>query len=307
MDIIQLYQDFSVDYKTEGHKHCRPGWVNTPCPFCVSTGGHEGYHLGYEIETNHFVCWRCGWHPVSLAISLLIGIPEKQVYALVKKYGILVPRLIKNPEVKAIKVDFKFPSGVITSGLLPHHEEYLWNRGFLDTDTLIKTWDLMSTGPVARLGNLDYKHRIMIPFIWNSVYVSFDSRDVTNKALNKYQACPKERELIPHKEIIYCKQEALQDTAICVEGPTDVWRFGVNSFATSGIKYTPKQVRLIARMFKRVPVCFDGGEPQAIAQANKLVADLKFRGVDSFRVDIEGDPGSMKQEDADYLVKQLIK
>jgi hypothetical protein len=37
------------------------------------------------------------------------------------------------------------------------------------------------------------------------------------------------------------------------------------------------------------------------------VAELKFRGVDAFRVDIEGDPGSMKQSEADYLVKQLIK
>ena len=41
-------------------------------------------------------------------------------------------------------------------------------------------------------------------------------------------------------------------------------------------------------------------------QADKLVAELKFRGVDAFRVDIEGDPGSMKQDDANYLIKQLI-
>lgn len=32
-----------------------------------------------------------------------------------------------------------------------------------------------------------------------------------------------------------------------------------------------------------------------------------FRGVDAFRVEIRGDPGSMKQSEADYLVKQLIK
>jgi DNA primase len=118
-------------------------------------------------------------------------------------------------------------------------------------------------------------------------------------------ACPKDRELIPHKEILYGKQEYWKDNAICVEGPTDVWRFGVRSFAVSGIKFTPKQVRVMAKMFKRVAVCFDN-DPQALIQANKLVGELKFRGVDAFRVDIEGDPGSMKQEDADYLVKQLI-
>ena len=47
-------------------------------------------------------------------------------------------------------------------------------------------------------------------------------------------------------------------------------------------------------------------DPQAKLQATKIVAELRFRGVDAFKVDIEGDPGSMKQEDADYLVKQLI-
>ena len=47
-------------------------------------------------------------------------------------------------------------------------------------------------------------------------------------------------------------------------------------------------------------------DPQAKLQATKIVAELRFRGVDAFRVDIKGDPGSMKQEDADYLVKQLI-
>jgi len=58
--------------------------------------------------------------------------------------------------------------------------------------------------------------------------------------------------------------------------------------------------------FSRVAVCFDGGEVQAKEQANKLVADLKFRGVDAWRVDIEGDPGDMAQEEANYLVKQLM-
>ena len=42
MDIVQLYQDHNVDFMTEGHPHCRPGWVNTVCPFCT---GNPGYHL----------------------------------------------------------------------------------------------------------------------------------------------------------------------------------------------------------------------------------------------------------------------
>lgn len=46
MDIVRLYHDYGVDHRTEGHKHCRPGWVNTECPFCE---GNKGFHLGWNI------------------------------------------------------------------------------------------------------------------------------------------------------------------------------------------------------------------------------------------------------------------
>jgi len=103
---------------------------------------------------------------------------------------------------------------------------------------------------------------------------------------------------------LYGKQEYWTDTGICVEGPTDVWRFGFQAFATSGIKYTPAQVRVIAKTFKRIFVVYDD-DPQAVIQAKKLVAELQFRGLKAIRVTIEGDPGSMKQDEADYFVKQL--
>lgn len=37
MDIVRLYQDYGVDHRTEGHKHCRPGQclqiINIRCIF----------------------------------------------------------------------------------------------------------------------------------------------------------------------------------------------------------------------------------------------------------------------------------
>ena len=84
MKIIQLYQDFGLDYKTEGHKHCRPGWVNVECPFCV---GNPGYHLGFEVNNEYFYCWRCGAHPLILTLSKLLNLSNQKVYDLVKQYG----------------------------------------------------------------------------------------------------------------------------------------------------------------------------------------------------------------------------
>lgn len=300
MDIIQLYHDHSVDFKTEGHKHCRPGWVNVECPYCE---GNAGYHLGFNLNTNHYVCWRCGFHPIISSIALLLKVESNAAYHLVKKYGLLFGDYVEAVAIQ--KIEHKWPSGVMQ--LQERHKKYLEDRKF-DPYYLERKYGLMASGPISTLDGNDYKHRIMIPYIWNYQQVSFDSRDITGKHASKYKACPKNREAIEHKDILYGNQE-MWDTkkiCICVEGPTDVWRFGDYSFAVSGIKYTPKQVRLISKLFKRVPVCFDGGESQAIEQANKLVSELRFRGVDSFRVDIEGDPGAMDQKEANYLVKQLI-
>lgn len=301
MDITQLYTDFSVNYLTEGNKHCADGWVQVNCPFCE---GSQNYHLGYNLEDNYYTCYRCGWHPLTDTIAKLINLPERETYFIVKKYGLLVSRLSKEPIVKIRVKAHRLPSN--TSPLLPHHKKYLEFRNF-DPDKLEREWKLLSTGPVSKLDNIDYKHRIVIPFIWNDQQVSFDSRDVTGKDPGRYKACPKDRELIPHKEILYGKQECWKDSIIVVEGPTDVWRFGTNACCTSGIKFTPKQVRVLANTFKRIFVYFDD-EPQAIAQAKKLVNELRFRNVEAIFIEsiISNDPGSMKQEDADYLVKQLI-
>jgi hypothetical protein len=299
MDIIRLYQDYSINYLTEGHKHCREGWVNTPCPFC---SGNEGYHLGFEIENNRYTCWRCGWHPMLPTIAKLLNIEERQARKIVKEYGAFIPTL-KIEKAPQKLIEHRLPSNTQPLGRV--HKTYLERRKF-DPDKIERIWNILATGPVSVLDGINYRHRIVIPFIWNGQQVSFDSRDITGKHMSKYMACPKNREIIPHKHILYGKQEYWKDEIILVEGPTDVWRMGVYSAAVSGIKYTPEQIRCIASSFKRVAVCFDG-EQAASLQANKIVAELKFRGVDAFRVDIEGDPGSMDQTEADYLVKQLIK
>lgn len=299
MDIIQLYQDYSVEFVTEDHKHGREGWVNTVCPFCT---GNPGYHLGYNINSDYYHCWRCGGKSLTYTLSQLLNLPSYKVEDLIKQYGSITT-------TKPVKVEirlkaFKYPSG--TEALKNNHVRYLQERNF-DPDKLIDLWQLKATGPISKLDKIDYKHRIIIPYLWKGQIVSFDSRSISIHESDKtrYKACPKEKELIPHKEILYGNQSFWKDTGICVEGPTDVWRLGPFSFAVSGIEYTPKQVRIISKYFKRVAVIFDP-DPQGILQANKLIADLRFRGVDAFRIDLPNDPGSMLQSDADYLVKQII-
>jgi hypothetical protein len=321
MDIISLLNDYSIDYVTEGHKHSHAGWVNVHCPHCE---GSNNYHLGFNVNGAYSSCYRCGFHPLVDSISMLLNIPWHKAKEIIKQYGgKTYIKYVEKAEHQNTK-PHKLPSP--TTPLQPVHKRYLESRGF-DPDYLEKVWGLMGTGAISLLGDLNYKHRIIIPYVWNGKQVSFDARDITGKAMTKYQACPLEREIIPHKDILYGKQEAWKETGICVEGTTDVWRLGARSFATSGINFMPKQLKIIAKTFKRVAVVFDSSpkkekslsiesikansniskEMQAEKQAKELIAELRFRGVDAFRVSIIGDPATMEQSEADYFVKQLIK
>ena len=299
MDIIQLYQDYSVFHATEGHKHCRPDWVNIECPFCT---GNEGLHLGYSLIDDYYKCWRCGFHGTDKVISKILKIPPGAARKIIREYK----GIVYTPSIK-IKIDVKkhiMPSDIIE--ITPKQKKYLIERGF-EPNIIVPLWGLVGTGARSKLDDINYKHRILAPIYWDNKQVSFQTRlarDTTKKD-RKYLACPQKYELLDHKHILYGKQSLWKDVGICVEGITDVWRLGINSFATFGIEFTSFQVSIMAKQFRRIAVVFDS-EEQAKEQANKLVGELKFRGVDAFKIVIENDPGSMSQKEADYLVKSIL-
>jgi len=298
MDITALFKDFNIPFETEG-KNCAPGWVNICCPSCADIS----FHLGYNLKQDYMHCWRCGHKKVSTVISKILNLTEERAWVLLKQYGEISTRPQPEPVVRIRTKAHRLPSGV--SPLSTSHKHYLESRHY-DPEMTEQLWNLVGTGPVSLLDGIDYKHRIIAPIIWGGEEVSFQSRDITGRHKLRYITCPKDRELVHHKHIIYGRQEDWTSTGICVEGITKVWRLGVNSFCTFGIEYTPTQVRVIAKAFKRVAVVFDP-EPQAQKQAQKLVSNLRFRNVDAWNINIGMDPGDMKQEDADYFVKQLIK
>ena len=300
MKIQELLNSLNIPFQTEGHKHCRPGWINLSCCWCT---GNPGLHLGWNIEKEYFYCWRCGHHNTIKTLSKLSGLSYTQIKELIREFGgkpkIQSANITRTPRAKG----FQYPSGIDV--LQEQHKKYLIKRNF-DPEYLEREWALLGTGPIANLDKRDYAHRIIAPIFWNDKVVTFQGRDISNKAKAKYKACPKDRELIHHKHILYGKQECWKETGICVEGITDVWRFGTSSFAVFGINYKIEQVKEMAKRFKKIVVIFDD-DPQAIIQANKLVADLKIFGVSSWRFDIQGDPGSMKQNDANHLIKEIMK
>jgi hypothetical protein len=255
--------------------------------------------MGIPIEGNAAYCWRCGRHSVVSTIAKLLKISEGKAYHIMQQYGGRAPR---KASIKPIGIKkLKYPSN--TETLLPQHAKYLSSRGF-DPEKIATEWGLLSLGPICLLDGIQYGHRILAPIFWNENVVSFQTRDVTGKAQLKYLTCPINREIKHHKHILYGRQEKWTRRGICVEGITDVWRFGPAAFATFGIEFTREQVREIKNHFDEVFVIFDD-EPQAVRQALKMVAELRFRGVRAQHIAIVGDPGGMKQNDANNLLKSL--
>lgn len=299
MNIEQLYRDYGIPYATEGHKHTREGWVNCECPFC---SGNPGLHLGYDTHNNRFVCWRCGGKTAHKVLSALLRISFTEIFPIMRQYGIATKAKVPEKKEPIRLKSFKYPKPV--AKLQEQHKIYLRSRNY-DPEAMETIWGIMGTGAYAKLDDIAYKHRIIIPYVWDGRVVSFDSRDVTDKAQNKYMACPESRELIPRKQILYGLQHRWTETGICVEGAFDVWRLGAHAFATSGIKYTAAQVRLIVKTFKRVFIIYDN-ERQAQEQAKKLQKELLFRKVDCHVLTVKTDPDELTQQEANYLVKQLI-
>ena len=298
MKIQDLYNDYNIPNQTEGHKHCHPGWVHTPCPFCT---GNPGLHLGFNKTKNYFKCWRCGFHHIDKVLIALLHVSQREAKELIRQYG--GQSFSEASTIKPQGKGFKFPSNC--KQMEKQHWAYLENRNF-DPDKLEQIWGLTGTGPVSFLDKKDYKHRIIIPIRWGGDIVSFQGRDITNRAKLRYKACPLDRESIPHQTILYGLQEKWGNIGICVEGVTDVWRLGFSAFCTFGISFTPPQIRSIVKYFKQVVILFDD-DPQAQVQADKLKAELKFRGVKTRKEIIEGDPASLTQNDAAKLVKEITQ
>jgi hypothetical protein len=236
-----------------------------------------------------------------------LGVDQLKVWEVIKQYHLFdktgPKKIVKEVRVKIHP--FKFPSGTVELNL--GHKNYLRGRQF-SPKKLVQDWGLKGTGPIALLDDIDFRFRIIIPISWNGKVVTFQARDITNRSSLRYIACPKPREIITHKHIIYGNQARWEQTrtGIVCEGVTDVWRLGPDACATFGIEFTMEQVLVIGKTFDRIFILFDN-EKVAQRQAKKLATKLRMLGKEVYLETVQDkDPGSMLQEDADYLVKQLI-
>ena len=288
-DIIGYLESRNLDIVYSGKNVSSSGeWATTNCPFCLD----QSNHLGVNLFSKAFVCFRCGEKGNALKLVEKIESCSKSAsWKIVREFQSIDSIYEEKEIIRSSRVEF--PEGV-NKDFTEDHKEYLRGRNF-DPDFLIKKYSLYAG---QRYGF--FKYRIVVPVILDNQIVTLVGRDYTGLADVPYKNLPAEQSKLTTKEALY-NIDSVKDKAIVVEGVFDVWRIGDGAVAVFGVKTTDKQVLLLKGI--KVFVMFDA---DAKKEGHKLAQSLY--GIASHVEEIElekGDPCDLSIEEVLSLRKEI--
>ena len=291
MIFTEILDQHNIPYATEGHRHCRPGWVQIDCPFCGPGSGHM--HMGYNINAYYTNCWKCGSHRIEETLSALLNIPWQKSKTLLKE--ITGPYTVPTERPRGTLV---YPKGV--DHLQYGHKQYLRQRGFNPTELWV-LWKLQGIGIATKL-----IWRIFIPIYFRGEVVSWTTRSIQkHDDTIRYISAKPEEESMPARNLLFGEDYARHAIIIC-EGPFDVFRIGPGAVATLGTMYSNAQVQRMSKYPCRV-VCFDS-ESEAQKRARKLADTLAGFPGETHVVTLESakDAGAASVEEIQELRKRFL-
>ena len=291
-DAKSFLTNHGIPQAPANHRHHRRGWVNVRCPWC---SGNPGYHLGFNTDGGYATCYRCGFHWTPKAVAALLKISIPKAKDLIQPY--LTGEQIREFKERHYVDNIQYPPD--TGPMNNKQRRYLEERNF-DPEQLETEWELKGVG---RYGM--YKGRILAPIRLHGELISYQTRDVTDEAAAKYMACADNEEVYHHGYTLYGIDKCNSKRVVVVEGVTDTWRLGAGVVGCFGIEYTPQQVLMLGKKFDLVFPFFDS-EDQAQEKAEQLSYDLmEFNTECQILIPLIGDPGSMPQDEADALMREL--
>ncbi|MFA5049213.1 MAG: CHC2 zinc finger domain-containing protein [Patescibacteria group bacterium] len=289
INLMEYLNDKNIPYSTTG-KNVSSGWIGTACPWCGDTSNH----LGINLDTKVFSCWRCGekGNFVKLVMELE-SLSFKEAMKQINQYGHFFTELKPKSIIRSQSIEETF------SPVFDWHKDYLTGRGF-DADQIIQKYKLQS----GRLTS-DYAHRLVIPYFVKGKMVTFTSRDVTGKAKYKYKHLSVSKSIIPTKEALF-NIDSVKNSCIVCEGCLDVFRIGDGSVALGGVNYTKKQLIQLMQ-FKRLFILFDP-EDHAQVLAKKLGLEISSinPSVEIIKIKLDKDPGDLTEQEAKELRRELL-
>lgn len=304
-DFLRFCSAHGVPHVESGNEHCRPNWSQVDCPFCNDPKG--SYHMGFNFESGQFVCWKCKWHPVDKVLMALLRKPYGEVVKILAEFGhgTRQKRVSRSKPAVDIGRRLEWPFSALSPS--KEHIQYLTSRGF-DAERLIAKHRLTGTGR----GQGVWSRRLVIPIINDGFrIVSFQTRDVTDKARLRYISCPAKLELENHRSLLYGSTFASGRSVVVVEGVFDAWRLGDGAVATFGIGWTKSQLSLLRR-WDRVVIMYDthkedgSDDEDALLATDRLASSLSALGKTVLVHTLDGkDPADLTQRRADKLMEAL--
>lgn len=255
--ILHLFEAAGVEYRLPGeHHHATTGRIQFDCPKC--SPGTNSFRAGWHVGRGQANCWACGRLDPVQVLTDTLGVPLAKAVDLVKAGRTIT---VDNPVHN--RLPFELPRHM-TADPPGVHRNYLEGRGF-DAAALTAEWGLQYVDCRTHL-----RWRIFIPIHYNGQIVSWTTRTVQPAVEPRYMSCPGDREIVPHKTLLY--GEPTGRVVLVVEGPFDVWRFGRGAGATFGTAYTPAQVFAIGQFPHRV-ICYDTDQA-GVTAGKRLAAEL---------------------------------
>ena len=293
MKFIKFCEDYGIRYWLGGSKYCSRSMIQFDCPFCDNK---KGPHCGFNKKKYYFNCWSCGWNSTPKVIMALLDCNFEKSQRIIKKYrgkelDLYIPDDTDRP------TSCKMPGNDKWQKI---HKDYLTNRGF-NWEELKDIRGLKVTHAAG-----SYKFRIMSPIYYRNRLVSYQGRDVTDKSMLRWKACPKDLEVIPHQDILYGLGDCPVESAILVEGQSDVWKMGLGAICGFGMNLSKSQVRLLKK-FKKLFIIFDS-EPRAQEISVELAKYLATTGLRAYNIQLDQgkDPGSLEQKEIRCIKKELL-
>lgn len=298
-DVVSYLDERGIDYAEEG-KNVTRGWINMQCPYCAD----HSNHLGINLDSKQFHCWICGekGSVTNLVSELEGGCSYAQVNSIMAEHQDFTMLTAPTTTERVGSIKCELPKGV-GHNWGDYHHKYLIRRGF-DPHALRRAYDLRFSYNIGK-----YKFRIIAPIIMDGRMVNFTAIDTVNSKQEKYRHCPNEKAVVPIRSCLY-NLDTVHNTAVVVEGVTDVWRIGPGAIATFGIEFTKEQIKILAsKKPSNIYIMYDA-EPQATKQAEKLAYQLDtLSGIK--RVEIlmlpAGDPADMSEEDVREFRQEIFK
>ena len=294
-DVRAYLQFLNVQFWESGSANVGHGWIGTKCLYCHDDHNHLGINLVYK----NFSCWKCGAKG-----GLLTLVQDMEDMG----YGAALSRIDEFQSVVPIKPEERTRQSSPGTDLLPpdcvgdltgNQRSYLRGRGF-DPDMLVATWGLLG-GPITG----PWRYRIIIPVYLRGQVVTWIGLDTSGTQKAKYKAAPVEQSYVPVGELVYCADH-VEDVAIVVEGPADVWRIGPGAVAMLGMGVTVNKLTpLLFLNAKRYYIMFDA-EPLAQQRAKLLADNLALRGHDAEILELDsGDPADLSNQEVINLRHEL--